>query len=112
MSAETVVQAHLDAYNQRDLDAFLATCHPDVELFRPPAAEPVLSGREAVGIHYERERFRLEGLHAELLGRLVMGSTVVDHERVHGVGPVPTEAVLVFQVEDERIRRIWAYPAR
>jgi hypothetical protein len=111
MTPETLVQAHLDAYNGRDLRAFLATCHPDLELFRPPAGEPVLSGREAVGRHYARERFCIEGLHAELLGRTVMGPIVVDHERVHGVGPQATEAILVFQVEPEGIRRIWVYPA-
>lgn len=110
MTPEATVQAHLEAYNRRDLAAFLASCDPLVELFRPPAAEPLLRGREALGEHYARERFPLEGLHAELLGRTVMGPIVVDHERVHGVGPLPTEAILVFQVEPTGIRRIWVFP--
>lgn len=38
MSAEAVVQRQLEAYNARDLEAFVAQYADDVELYRPPAA--------------------------------------------------------------------------
>ena len=85
MSAEAVVQRQLEAYNARDLDAFVAQYADGVELYRPPAAAPALVGRAALRDFYARERFVHDGLHADLLHRSVLGATVIDHERIHGV---------------------------
>ena len=42
-----VVQAQLEAYNVRDLTRFLATYSDSVMVYRPPAREPSISGKEA-----------------------------------------------------------------
>lgn len=110
--SETVIQQQLEAYNARDLPRFLATMHPEVELFRPPGAEPVLAGRAAIGEFYGAQRFNLTGLRAELLGRLVLGDKVIDHERIHGVRDQPYEMAMVYQVTDGLIRRMWSYAAQ
>lgn len=110
-SAEAVAQRQLEAYNARDLDAFVACYADDVELFRPPATAPALVGAAALRDFYARERFGHAGLRAELLHRSVLGATVVDHERIHGVRPAPFEVVVVYQVEGDRIRRTWTFAA-
>jgi hypothetical protein len=80
-AAESVVQRQLDAYNARDLQRFVACYAEQVRVYRPPAAEPVLAGRDALAAHYAANRFHLPGLHAELVARLVMGNKVIDQER-------------------------------
>ena len=79
-SPETVVQRQLEAYNARDLSAWLATYAPDAEQFE------LHGSRLAAGHAQMRERmatrFTEPDLHAELLSRVVMGSIVVDDERV------------------------------
>lgn len=107
--ASTPVQAQLDAYNARNLQAFVACYAPDVECFRPPQAEPVLSGRDALAAHYAAHRFNLPQLHAALVKRMVLGNKVVDHERVHGVRPEPFEAAVVYEVQAGLIRRVWFF---
>ena len=111
MSPEQLAQAQLDAYNARQLDAFLACYADDVAVYRPPSAEPVLRGKAAVGAHYAANRFNLPGLHAELLGRLVVGNKVVDHERVHGVRPEPFEVIATYEVRDGRIAACYFFDA-
>ena len=44
---EQLVQRQVDAYNRRDLDAFLATYSPDIRLYDFPGKE-TLSGLDAM----------------------------------------------------------------
>ncbi len=108
-SPQDPVQRQLEAYNDHDLARFVAEYHDDVKVFRPPAAEPVLSGKAAFAEHYARHRFHLPHLHARLVDRIVSGSIVVDHEDVSGVPEGRRSAVAVYQVEDGRIRAVWFF---
>jgi hypothetical protein len=77
---EQIVQRQLDAYNAKDVEAWLATYHPDAEQF-------VLHGERLARGHAQlRERiltrFAEPDLHAQLLSRCVMENVVVDHERI------------------------------
>jgi hypothetical protein len=103
------VQRQLDAYNARDLERFVAEYTDDVEVFRPPQAEPVLSGKQAFADHYAKNRFNLPELHADVVNRMVAGNTVVDHEQITGLPQGPLEAIAVYHVIDDRIRRVWFY---
>lgn len=101
-----VVQAQLDAYNAKDIDALLATYAPDAEQY-------VLHGeRLAQGHAQMRERFLARfaepDLHARLLSRTVVGATVVDYELItrnfpEGLGTV--EMLCVYEVVGGRIQR-------
>jgi hypothetical protein len=103
------VQRQLDAYNAHDLERFVAEYHDDVQVFRPPAAEPVLAGKAAFAAHYAQNRFNVPTLHAALLNRIVVGSIVVDQEQITGLGETPLAAVAVYSVDGGRIRRVWFY---
>lgn len=107
--AEAAVQRQLDAYNARDLQRFVAEYADDVRVFRPPAAEPVLSGKAAFADHYAKHRFNLPDLHAELVGRMVSGHIVVDQERITGLPGGELAAVAVYEVVDGRIRTVWFF---
>jgi hypothetical protein len=107
--ARSLAQRQLEAYNARDLEAFLANFSDDVEAFRPPQAEPALAGKAAFGKFYATQRFNLPGLHAEILDRVVMGRIVIDHERITGVRDEPFEMAVVFEVAGGLIRRTWAF---
>jgi hypothetical protein len=103
------VQRQLEAYNAHDLERFVAEYADDVQVFRPPAVEPVLSGKAAFAAHYAKNRFSLPDLHAEVVNRIVSGQTVVDHERITGLQDGVVDAVAVYRIEDGRIRTVWFY---
>lgn len=107
MTPEAVVARQLEAYNRHDLEGFLACYAEDVRLFRLPSLEPWLEGTAQVAAFYGGHRFNVPALRAEILNRMVLGNLVVDHERVHGLGPEPTEVVAVYEVTGGRIGRVW-----
>lgn len=111
MDAELPVQRQLDAYNDRDLARFTACYSDDVQIFRPPATEPVMCGKAAMAAHDAAKRFHLPALHAELVNRMVLGDKVVDHERVSGVSELPFEAAVVYQVQGALITHVWFFEA-
>ena len=101
-----VVQAQLDAYNAKDIDALLQTYASDAEQYTLHGAL-LARGQEQM-----RERFLVRfaepDLHARLLNRTVMANVVVDYELItrnfpEGVGTV--EMICVYEVAEERIRK-------
>ena len=109
MTPADPVQRQLDAYNAHDLQRFVAEYSDDVQVFAPPATEPVLSGKAAFAAHYASKRFSLPGLHATVVARMVSGNTVVDHERVVGLKDEVVEAIAVYRVDGGRIMTVWFY---
>jgi hypothetical protein len=106
-SAEAVVQRQLDAYNARDIDAFLATYSDDVELFNFPAT-PRSKGKEAMRARYAR-LFGDKSLRATVTQRIAMGNTVIDREQVQLMlpqGPGMIDAVAIYEVKDGRIATV------
>ena len=108
MAASDVVQAQLEAYNARDLEAFAATYADDVRLFRMPAAEPDVVGKARLREVYT-QRFASPGLHADIVTRIVLGNKVIDHERVRGIREEPVEALAIYEVEGDLIRTVWFF---
>ena len=112
MTALECVELQFAAYNARDLPRFLSAFAEDVCSFRLPEMEPVLIGKPAYAAFYAEKRFVYEGLKAELLNRIVLGNTVIDHELIHGIGEEPIETVIMFVVENGLISRVFAIPPK
>jgi hypothetical protein len=109
--AAEVVQRQVDAYNARDLPRFLALFSDDVRVYRPPAPQPSISGKAALGAYYAQNRFNLPGLRADIVHRIALGPRVIDHERIHGVRDAPFEVAAVYDVADGLIRSVWFFAA-
>lgn len=75
---------------------------------RLPGTVPSIVGKAALARFYGENRFNLPDLHAEIVNRIVMGSKIVDHERITGIGPEPMEIVVIYAVENGLIRRMWS----
>ena len=104
---EAFAQRQLDAYNERNLERFLAEYTEDISAFRLPGGEAVAVGKAAFGEHYRKNRFCLPNLHAKLVNRMVFGNKVIDQERVFGVSEQPMEVATIYEVTPAGIRRVW-----
>jgi hypothetical protein len=101
-----LVQRQLEAYNDKDVEAWLATYAADAEQY-------VLHGERLAQGHEELRRrilvrFAEPDLHARLLSRVVMGPVVVDLEEVtrnfpEGKGRM--EMLCVYEIADGRIAK-------
>jgi len=106
LSPLAVVQAQLDAYNAKNIDALLATYAEDAQQF-------VLHGERLAQGHAEMRprflaRFAEPDLHARLLSRTVVANVVVDCElitRNFPVGLGTLEMLCVYEVSNGRIQR-------
>lgn len=104
-SPELLIQRQLDAYNAKDIDAWLATYAPDAKQYEHPA-KLVASGHAEIRAR-TAARLSEPNIHAQLLSRSVMGNVVIDHEIVtrnfpEGVGTL--ELVCVYVVESDLIQ--------
>lgn len=112
MDVSSVIQRQLDAYNGHDLELLVSLYSEDAELFEYPCTL-LARGRKAIKDRFH-QRFSEPNLQARLLSRSVMGSIVVDHERVNRMfsdGTGERELIMIYEVLDNRIRRAWSIPA-
>ena len=104
-SPEAVVQRQLDAYNAKNLDAWLSTYAEEAKQFELGGAL-LAQGHDAIRAR-AAPRFTEPNLQAILLKRVVMGNVVIDHEdviRTFPEGPGRVELVCVYVVEQGKIQ--------
>ncbi len=105
-TAINLVQQQLNAYNAHNLDAFLVPYDDDVELYDFPNTL-MSKGKEAMKKSYSFMLSKLPGLHCELTGRIINGNTIIDHEKVTGIGNKPIEAVAIYHIENNKIKKVY-----
>ena len=106
MTSIDVAQAQLDAYNAQDLDWYCSYFTDDVVVadFNGPVTG---EGIDAYRSRYAGAFAQFPQNKAELLGRIAVGDTVIDHERViRGPdGPV-FEVAAIYTFRGDKIARV------
>ncbi len=105
-SPEVLVQQQLNAYNAKDLDAFLAPYSDSVELYNFPNTL-IAKGKEQMRLGYVDMFKNTPDLHCEIVKHIVMGNTIIDHERISGFGNNKIEAVAIYEIEKGEIVRVY-----
>ena len=98
------VQAQVDAYNARDIDAFVAAYDADV-VITDANGRAIMSGEETIRDEYGALFEASPDLQAEIVARLRTGHWTVDHERVSRGGET-REVLVAYQVADGLITRV------
>ena len=106
-SPEILAQKQLNAYNALDVEAFLEPYADDIELYDLP--EKLISkGKEAMRKQYGDMFSKAPLLHCELVNRMVLGNTVIDHERItFRADREPIQAVAIYKIENGKIRKVY-----
>lgn len=100
-----LAQRQLNAYNFRNIEAFLEPYAEDVELYIYP--DKLLGkGKEGMRKNYAGMFEKTPNLHCELLGRIVQGNIVIDKERVR-FGDVILEAIAIYHIENNKIKKVY-----
>jgi imidazolonepropionase-like amidohydrolase len=102
---EDLVQRQLNAYNFRNIDAFLEPYAEDVEVYNFPN-QLQYTGKEAMRKIYTQMFENTPNLHCELVSRIVQGNTVIDQERVR-FGDRVLEAIAIFHIENGKIKKVY-----
>jgi len=100
-----LAQRQLNAYNFRNIDAFLEPYAEDVEVYSYPE-KLLYKGKETMRKQYSSMFENTPNLHCELKERIVQGNIVIDKERVQ-FGDKIIEAVAIYHVENNKIKRVY-----
>ncbi len=106
--SEHPIKMQLDAYNARDIEAFMPWWADDCEYYAFPSTLLASSAAEIRERHIER--FREPDLHGKLLTRIVLGNMVIDHETVtrnfpDGKGEL--DVICIYEVAHGKIAKAW-----
>lgn len=102
----SVVQAQLDAYNAKDVEALLETYAPDAEQYTLHGGL-LAKGHDQLRTRF-LARFNEPNLHAKLVSRIVVGNIVTDAELItrdfpEGLGTL--EMLCIYEVAEGRIQK-------
>ena len=104
-----LAQAQLDAYNARDLEAFLE-CYAEETQVEDGDGNVLMGDKEAMRGLYGTLFNQSPDLHCELRSRIDLGRFVVDEESVTGANlegfPPEAHAAVIFRIEDGLIRHV------
>ena len=103
-----VVARQLHAYNERDIEGFMACWADDAEIYAWPSVLLASGASEIRARHIER--FREPDLYAHLISRLAVGGLVIDRERVTrnlAEGRGALDVLGIYEVADGKVRRAW-----
>ena len=106
MSPHDIAQGQLDAYNRQDLDAHCAYYADDIVVADLNAAESV-HGIAAYRARYEKMFGEFPKNNAVLVNRIVIGETVIDHERVaRNPGAATFDVAAIYTIRGDKIARV------
>lgn len=106
-SAADLAQAQLDAYNQRNLEAFLLPYDDSVAVYTFPN-QLQYRGKAEMRKVYGQMFQNLPDLHCTLVNRMVQGNTVIDQESVvFRKGEKPLQAIAIYKVKAGKIAEVF-----
>ena len=96
------VQAQLEAYNARDVDAFVA-CYADDVVVEDGRGRELTRGRAQLRDDYAQLFAQFPELHCEIVHRISVGEYVIDEEIVSGRGAESIHAAAIYRIEHGQI---------
>ncbi|GAB5399840.1 MAG: hypothetical protein Aureis2KO_14250 [Aureisphaera sp.] len=103
-SPEIIVDKQLEAYNNRDIDAFMATYTDSVKLYSFPN-EFLSEGQEAMKGNYASFFERTPDLNCTVKNRIVIGNKVIDEEFLT-INGNNYAAIAIYEVENGLISKV------
>jgi imidazolonepropionase-like amidohydrolase len=101
-----LVQRQLNAYNARNIEAFLEPYADDVELYEFPG-RLMAKGKDAMRKEYAQMFNTITNLHCEIKERIVQGNIIIDKESVSGFGKNKLEATAIYEIINNKIKKVY-----
>jgi len=106
VSNADIAQKQLDAYNAQDLDTYVSFFTADC-IVSGLNGTPTETTRDAIKARYAKAFAQFPQNKAELVNRITVGNTVIDHERViRSPGGEEFEIIAIYTFRDGLIARV------
>ncbi|WP_396184308.1 nuclear transport factor 2 family protein [Flavobacterium sp.] len=104
--AADLAQEQLDAYNKRDIEAFLKPYSENVKIYAFPD-QLLYEGKAKMRKQYTSMFNQLTDLNCKLVNRIVLNNKVIDHEEVVFVKSQPVIfAIAIYTITDGKISEV------
>lgn len=103
---EAVVAAQLEAFNARDIEAFVRCYAPDAQILRFPSGDLIAEGHAEIRQRWGHLFGEDPDLQARVAARMVSEGFMIDDERAFIRGR-PDDGIVIYEVRDGLIRRCW-----
>lgn len=103
-----IVQRQLDAYNARNIEAFLGVFADDAQATELGATAPTMVGKAQLRSRYGELFANSPGLRSEVITRTCFAHVVIDLERITGRNGSTEiyEVLAIYEVSRELISRV------
>jgi imidazolonepropionase-like amidohydrolase len=105
ITPEILAQQQLNAYNQRNIEAFLEPYADDVKVYTFPD-QLIYEGKDRMRQGYSSMFENTPNLHCELVNRIVKGNVVIDEESVQ-FGDQIIKAVAIYRIKNNKISEVY-----
>jgi imidazolonepropionase-like amidohydrolase len=103
-SPEEIVQRQVNAYNARDIDAFVSTYSEDVQIY-DEKGKLLITGHEQLRKEYANYFKTVPNLHCEIVNRIVYNNKVIDKEKIRA-GKDIFYGVALYEVTKGKIVKV------
>ncbi|MEQ6167291.1 MULTISPECIES: nuclear transport factor 2 family protein [unclassified Ekhidna] len=100
-----LANAQLEAYNNRDIDAFVEPYSDSVKVFNDKR-ELLYQGKETMRAQYGNMFARTPDLNCNLLNRIAVNNTVIEHEEVTFGEGRKIYAIVIYKVAKGKIQEV------
>lgn len=101
---EAIINKQLEAYNKKDINAFIDTYSKDIKLYMFPD-NLISEGHDAMRNQYASMFKKVLDLNAQIVNRMVLGNKVIDKEKVTFNGNT-FYAIAIYEVKNEKISKV------
>lgn len=101
---EMIVQRQVDAYNNRDVEAFLSYYSEDAKIYYFPNVLNI-NGKDAMRRSYETYFKNAKTLTCRINKRIVRGNTIIDEEFVNYNGS-ESSGVAIYEILNDKIIKV------
>lgn len=101
---EAIVQRQLNAYNARNINAFMDTYADDIELYDFPSTL-IAKGKKSMRKEYEDMFKQVANLYCQIENRIILGNKIIDKEIVR-VANQTIRGAVVYEVEKGKIKKV------
>ncbi len=96
----------VNAYNAKNLEAFLETYANDIEIYDFPD-KLLVKGKEEMKKVYGQLFRNYPKLHCEVKDRMIQGSTVILKEHISGIELGTLQSIVIYEITENKISKVY-----
>jgi hypothetical protein len=101
-----IIEKQVTAYNNKDIDAFLGCFTREIKIYNFPKTI-MMDGIHELEDFFSKRFSQTTPLKCEVVNRIKVKNTIIDHEIVSGIAEIPMEFVVMYGFYEDKISEVY-----